>query len=122
MSKYKVGSTLGVGLAVLWLILTAAPPSRAEIPEDQTDRTLSPYFFVKSDDPAVDRLPLKSTSAQVKIAGVIADVTITQVYKNEGRNTLEAIYVFPGSTRAAVYAMRMTVGERVIEAEIMKRE
>ena len=53
--------------------------------------------------PSVDRLPLKSTSAAVHIAGVIADVTVTQVYKNEGKQPLEAIYVFPASTRAAVY-------------------
>ena len=54
-------------------------------PEETEDRTLSPYFFVKSDDPQVDQLPLKSTSAVVNISGVIADVRVTQVYKNEGK-------------------------------------
>jgi Ca-activated chloride channel family protein len=88
----------------------------------QEDKTLSPYFVVLSDDPEKDALPLKSTRADVKIAGKVADVTVTQVYKNQGKKTLEAIYVFPGSTRAAVHAMRMTVGERVIEAEIMERQ
>ncbi|MCP4401391.1 MAG: VWA domain-containing protein [bacterium] len=91
-----------------------------EIPED--DKTLSPYFFVNSDDPDIDALPLKSTSAQVDIAGVIADVKVKQVYKNEGRKALEAIYIFPGSTRAAVYGMKMTIGERTIVANIEKRE
>lgn len=85
------------------------------------DRTLSPYFLVQSEDPSVDRLPLKATSAQVRIAGVIADVTVTQLYKNEGRHALEAIYVFPGSTRAAVYGMRMTIGKRTIEAVVQER-
>jgi Ca-activated chloride channel family protein len=75
-----------------------------------------------SDDPSTDRLPLKATSAKVTISGVIANVVVTQVYKNEGRRTLEAIYLFPGSTRAAVHALRMSVGERVIEAEIQERE
>ncbi|MBW1808803.1 MAG: VWA domain-containing protein [Deltaproteobacteria bacterium] len=88
----------------------------------QGDKTLSPYFFVFSDDPETDRLPLKSTRADIQIAGVIANVKVTQVYKNEGDNILEAVYIFPSSTRAAVYAMRMTVGERIIEAQIMKRE
>jgi Ca-activated chloride channel family protein len=86
------------------------------------ETTLSPYFFVQSDDPRVDRLPLKSSRADIRISGVIADVAVTQVYRNEGQKTLEAIYVFPGSTRAAVHAMRMTVGERVIDAEIMERQ
>ncbi len=91
-------------------------------PQDSEDRTLSPYFFVKSNDPAIDRLPLKSTSVNVDIAGVIADAKITQTYKNEGRKPIEAIYVFPASTRAAVYGMKMTIGKRVIEAKINKRE
>ncbi len=91
-------------------------------PEPDGEKTLSPYFFVKSDDPDVDRLPLKSTSVAVNISGVIADVSVTQVYKNEGKRPLEAIYVFPASTRAAVYGMRMTIGERAITAEIEKRE
>jgi len=90
--------------------------------EEDKDKTLSPYFFVQSDDPTVDKMPLKSTQADVKIAGVIADVSVTQVYKNEGKKNLEAIYIFPLSTRAAVYAMKMTIGTRIIEAEMKKRE
>ncbi len=77
---------------------------------------------VKSDDSAVDQLPLKSTSATVNISGPIADVVVTQVYRNEGRKPIEAIYVFPASTRASVYGMRMTIGERTITAEVQKRE
>lgn len=91
------------------------------IPEDDS-KTLSPYFFVLSDDPQSDRLPLKSTRADVDIAGTIARVKVTQAYKNEGKSTLEAIYVFPASTRAAVYAMRMQIGERTIEAKIRKKK
>ncbi|MGA1868351.1 MAG: VIT domain-containing protein [bacterium] len=89
---------------------------------EDIDKTLSPYFFVKSDDSAIDQLPLKSTSAKVNIAGVIADVVVSQVYKNEGEYPLEAIYVFPASTRAAVYGMKMTIGERTIVAEIQRKE
>ena len=85
-------------------------------------KTISPYFFVKSDDSAVDQLPLKSTSVTVNISGPIADVVVTQVYRNEGRKPIEAIYVFPASTRASVYGMKMTIGERTITAEVQKRE
>ncbi len=106
-------------IVVLLLILGSAAYAQ---PREAEDKTLSPYFFIKSDDPEVDRLPLKSTSALVNISGVIADVRVTQVYKNEGKRPLEAIYVFPASTRAAVFGMKMTIGERVIEAKIKKRE
>jgi Ca-activated chloride channel homolog len=86
------------------------------------EQTLSPYFFVLSDDPETDRLPLKETRADVTVAGVIAQVDVTQVYANDGDTTLEAIYIFPMSTRAAVHGMTMTVGERLIEARIRERD
>ncbi len=92
------------------------------VPGILKDRTQSPYFFVHSENPETDRMPLKETNARVHIAGVIADIHIRQVYKNTGTNTLEAIYVFPASTRAAVYAMKMKIGEREIIAVIQERE
>ncbi len=108
-------------LLILGLLGLMANTLQAK-PETEADKTLSPYFFVKSDDPEVDTLPLKSTSATVHISGVIADVEVTQVYKNEGKRPLEAIYIFPASTRAAVYGMKMTIGKRTIVAKIRKRE
>lgn len=86
------------------------------------DQSLSPYFLVKSNSYNDASMPLKNTDVTVSIAGVIADVNVKQVYINEGENTLEAIYVFPGSTRAAVYGMAMTIGDRRIEAKIKRKE
>jgi Ca-activated chloride channel family protein len=108
-------------LLLIIVFMMVATVSYAQ-PEMSDDRTLSPYFLVKGDDTDVDELPLKSTWIDVNISGVIADVKVTQVYKNQGKRPLEAIYVFPGSTRAAVYGMKMTVGERTILAEIRERE
>lgn len=93
----------------------------AQEPEP-ADKTLSPYFFVKSDDPGIDQLPLKSTSVVVNISAFIADVAVTQVYRNDGSKPVEAMYVFPASTRAAVYGMKMTIGERTVTARIGKRQ
>ncbi len=86
----------------------------------EADATLSPYFFVPGDS-TLEQLPLKATSAKVAIAGVIADVKVTQVYRNTGTRPLEAIYVFPGSTRSAVYGLTMTIGDRVLKAQIKER-
>lgn len=90
--------------------------------EDANDKTLSPYFVVISENPEVDNLPLKETSVNADIVGVIADVTVKQVYVNSGKNPLEAIYTFPLSTKAAVYGMKMTIGTRVITAKIEEKE
>ncbi len=76
-----------------------ARPTRRRPPVSRP-KTESPYFFVKSDDPSVDRLPLKGTEVSVRhSSGVIADVTVTQTYRNEGQRAIEAKYVFPGSTQ-----------------------
>ncbi len=90
--------------------------------ETGADKTLSPYFVVLGSDEKTDRMPLKSTAAEVNIAGVIADVKIRQTYKNEGKDILEAIYVFPASARAAVYDMKMTIGQREIIAVVMEKQ
>jgi len=118
-----------VSTAAMLLGLTAtlpgaprsAPSSALATSAESGDATLSPYFWVKSEDPSLDQLPLKSTAVQAEIAGVIADVKVTQVYRNEGRKSLEAVYVFPASTRAAVYGMKMTIGQRVIQAKIREK-
>jgi Ca-activated chloride channel family protein len=85
------------------------------------EKVLSPYFFVQSEDPALDPFPLLETKAKVDIAGVIAEIELTQVYKNEGKRTIEAIYCFPLGTKSAIHAMRMKIGSRVIEARIEER-
>src|SRR5580704_10157355 len=85
------------------------------------DKTESPYFVVDGAAPGVETLPLESTRADVHIAGVISDVKVTQTYRNDGDRTISARYVFPASTRAAVYGMKMTIGDRVIVASIEEK-
>lgn len=116
--KTKSVKILSAGITFLMLV-SAIGISQTERDDD---KILSPYFFIPSEKPGTDQLPLKSTMAQVNIAGVIADVLVTQVYKNTGTKAIEAIYIFPASTRAAVYGMKMTIGERIIEAKIEKRD
>jgi Ca-activated chloride channel family protein len=73
-------------------------------------------------DPNVDHLPLKDTRVEIAVSGVIADVMVVQTYRNEGSRPINASYVFPASTRAAVYAMQMRIGDRIIVAKIKERE
>ena len=106
-----------------FVALAISPPARAQdrdaAPRQKTE---SPYFFVKSDNPGVDQLPLKSTQVNVKVSGVIADVTVVQTYKNEGQRAIEAKYVFPGSTRAAVHGMNVRLADRLITAKIREKQ
>jgi Ca-activated chloride channel homolog len=113
-------------LLTLALLLSLGRPQltgaqERERAEDNADKTLSPYFFVKG-DPRVDQLPLKSTNVDIAVSGVIADVRVKQLYTNEGARPINATYVFPASTRAAVYSMRMKIGDEIIYAKIKERE
>lgn len=88
----------------------------------QSEPPSSPYFMVITEEKGKEALPLKSTKVSVNISGVIADVVVEQTYANVGTSPLEAIYVFPGSTTAAVYGMQMQIGQRVIEAKIEEKD
>lgn len=116
-----------IAAAASWL--HGASAARAQNVEDDnanaTGKTLAPYFVVRGtageNGGRGETLPLRSTDVQVHIAGVIADVAVTQVYRNSGPDPIEATYVFPGSTRAAVHGLEMQIGERHIKADIRER-
>src|SRR6476620_185377 len=81
----------------------------------RAETTAAPYFHIASTgDAAGETLPLKSSKASVSIDGTIARATLEQTYANNGDKPIEAIYVFPASTRAAVHGMTLTTGGRTI--------
>lgn len=88
----------------------------------QPDKSGSPYFIVLSEGDEEATMPLQSTDVDVTIAGVMANVTVKQTYHNSGKSTIEAVYVFPASTRAAVYNMVMKIGDREIVAKIDEKD
>jgi Ca-activated chloride channel homolog len=102
------------------LYLASGPTDGVDV-DRAADRSLAPYLYVAGGDPTTERLPLRETSAHVDVAGVIAHVTVRQVFGNDGTKPIEAVYVFPASTRAAVHGMRMKIGARVVEARIDRR-
>lgn len=82
----------------------------------------APYFEVGPGKVSLESFPLKSTSTSVRIRGIFADVKVTQVYRNDGDETIEATYVFPGSTKAAVHGLEMQVGDRIVKAAIEEKQ
>ncbi len=79
----------------------------------------SPYLLVSTKDAVI---PLKASKTDVQISGAIAHVRVTQVYQNTGVRAIEAKYVFPLSTQAAVHKMQMTIGDRIVNAKIFERQ
>lgn len=104
----------------IWLVrLAHALPE--PLPGGEDDRSLAPHFEVAGEENA-DGFPLKATDVRATISGVIAEVTVEQTYANTGDSPIEAVYVFPASTRAAVHGVEMKIGERVIVAKIEEKQ
>jgi len=66
--------------------------------------------------------PLLKTDMRAQIAGDVATVRLTQSFANPNPKPMHARYVFPLPPDAAVYAMRMRIGARVIEGEIKEKQ
>jgi Ca-activated chloride channel family protein len=66
--------------------------------------------------------PLEHTDVKAEISGFIARVTVTQRFKNNNPDTIEAVYTFPLPQKAAVDGMTMLVGDRTIRGKIERRE
>lgn len=107
---------------LMLILMTVLPNLGVLMAQHEGANNGSPYFLVLNEDSSIDQFSLEGTKVNVNIAGFVADVEVTQRYSNDGEVPIEAIYVFPSSTRSAVYQMQMKIGERIIEAEIKEKQ
>ena len=66
-------------------------------------------------------LPLRHTQVFAELSTHVAQVTVTQEYRNDFDRPIEARYVFPLPENSAVDDMQIHVGDRTIVAEIQER-
>ncbi len=100
-------------------------------PEEADDESLAPVYrelpercgSIRTEQDGEERaFPPKETDYRVGIRGDLAAVTVEQTFVNSTDSTIDAVYQFPLNRRAAVYAMTMHVGERVVRATIEKEQ
>lgn len=77
--------------------------------------------FIKQENGYVPVLA-QSSDFDVEINGLVADISLKQVFSNPTNEFVEAIYVFPLAEGSAVYAMDMIIGERRIKGEIKEKQ
>lgn len=104
-------------------ILAATMLGTREAPA-QASREPAPgqLTIMQKDGRAGSLCPLERTSVVGDISGFGARVTVAQTFINPTKEAIEAVYTFPLPQDAAVDRMTMTIGSRVIEAEIKRRE
>ena len=105
-------------LAVPALFLAATAPLLAAKPNRITQGAL----LIRGGTEVKLECPLKRTDVKASITGPLARVTVTQEFRNQATDTIEAVYVFPLPHNAAVDNMNLLVGDRVVKGAIRKRE
>lgn len=58
----------------------------------------------------------------VKVSGLLSRVTLRQSFHNPSQDWVEAVYVLPLPENSAVNAMRIIIGERIIEGIIKEKQ
>jgi len=108
----------------LWIIVPAVA-GPAAVPADEEAPTQGELRAKVKD--ATGRttdvpLPLKHTDVAAEVAAFVATVKVTQQYENPFAVKIEATYVFPLPTDAAVTEFVMKIGERNIRGLIRERK
>ena len=67
-------------------------------------------------------LPLKAMEITGRITGLISEVALRQTFVNTHDEPMEATYVYPLPSRAAVTSFRLEVAGRVVEGVIKERQ
>ncbi len=105
-----IGPLVAALLAVL-----GGPPARAEEGGGGT-------LILRHGGSAPVEAPRLAADAAIAVSGPTARATITQAFRNTTAEWVEGTYLFPLPEDAAVDAMRLVVGDRVIVADIRERQ
>ena len=66
-------------------------------------------------------VPLEHTDVQIRVDGPIAEARVTQRYRNPSATKIEAVYLFPLPTGAAVNDFVLASGDRKVRGSIQER-
>jgi len=102
-----------LALLACWGAAYAESPDYSEV--------RSGTLFLHTAQNAGDAVLLHS-KVRMHIAGIVADVQLSQEFANNATTWSEGVYVFPLPENASVRAMTIHVGERLIEGRILPRE
>ena len=77
--------------------------------------------MVTRHDRQVVDVPLAHTDVHLRVSGMLVDATVTQRFHNPYADKIEAVYLFPLPTGAAVDELVITSGSRTIRGQIQER-
>jgi Ca-activated chloride channel homolog len=113
MDMKRIGYRAAISL---WFVLTAAGVGGTE-----SSVPGGVLHILEQDGTPMAPCPLKHTAIEADISGFVTRVRVKQTFHNPLDRKIEAFYVFPLPSDAAVDGLVMTVGERRIVGQIKPR-
>jgi Ca-activated chloride channel family protein len=68
------------------------------------------------------RIALQDVRMNALLRDLLAEVTMTQIYRNEEQCAIEAVYTFPLPPAAVLLGLEVTLGERRLQATIVEKK
>ena len=106
-----------------WLVVICALSASTHAryaAQAHADTATEGRLVTKHDGKVID-IPLEHTDVHVRIDGHLAEATVKQRFKNPYATKIEAVYLFPLPTTAAVGDMTITIGSRTIRGSLQER-
>jgi Ca-activated chloride channel family protein len=102
-----------------WMLLMIAAAGMAQA---QTGELAGVMFTVGSTNEPRVVLPLKKTDVHIDVTAGISRTEVVQRFQNNLDRPLEAIYIFPLPSEAAVEDFELRLNDRVIRSSVKERE
>src|SRR5262249_13728541 len=113
----RIASSVAVMGAVLLgpaaVVTASASSSRPPRPTEGT--------LIVPDGGRLAAVPRRQPAVGIGVAGFLAEVAVEQPFVNPYEKKIDAVYLFPLPTRAAVNEMEIDVGGRTIRGHIDRR-
>lgn len=118
---------------LLWLTLDAQLSAHASTnnpsleptstePAHSINEAQAGSLLLRNDQGRAQWAVLESTHVNFQVFGISARARVTQRFQNTSLEYLQATYVFPLPTDAAVDSLQMRIGERLIVGEIREKQ
>jgi len=110
------------------VLLAVSVPGFAQDPEGKEptvglgDVGLGALLFKTESQGRFLMAPVQSTEVDIEVRGLVVEAVARQRFSNPADEWMEGVYVFPLPQNAAVHAMRLEIGDRIIEGQIRERE
>ena len=123
-ARPRVARATSLYLALVTLAALALFEVAVATAQDAADSNAPPAVLhaLSPDGTVLGSCPLEHTDVDLEVSGFVVRARVRHRFTNPFAERIEAVYAFPLPESAAVRDMEMRVGDRVVAAQIQRRE